>query len=392
LDRVNPHRKNTCTKYGIGRFRCLHGGSTRVATVRYGLRRQLVRQVPTVRRVPLVLQWSAAGFGGDWGVKMSNAIETEGLGKDYRGVPAVGALSLKIARGEVFGLLGPNGAGKTTTIMMLLGNIRPTRGRALLLGRPIGDVAARRQVGFLPEKFQFHDFLTATEFLALHGKLAGMDGPALTRQVPAALERVGLADRAAARLRTFSKGMQQRIGLAQAILHSPDLVILDEPTSALDPMGRRDVRDIVTDLRARGCTVVLNSHLLSEIELTCDRIAIIHKGEVAGQGSIGELLAFSSTVAVEVRNLTDAGVAAVRAIAFKIRFDRVPITHFTAWVRGEDEIGEIARALVQSGATVLALVPGRETLEDLFVRTIEGKTAGERGAAPAAGNRQNPAP
>ena len=304
---------------------------------------------------------------------MSNAIETEGLGKDYRGISAVGALNLKIPRGEVFGLLGPNGAGKTTTIMMLLGNIRPTRGRASLLGKPIGDVGSRRHVGFLPEKFQFHDFLTATEFLHLHGKLTGMSRSELAKEVPAILARVGLADRAKTRIRAFSKGMQQRIGLAQAILHSPELVILDEPTSALDPIGRRDVRDIITDLKARGCTVILNSHLLSEIELTCDRVAIINRGDVAVQGTMNDLLSFSSSVEVEVRNLNDAALAAVRQIAAKIKLDRVPITRFTAWVRAEEDIGLLARAIIENGATLLALVPHRETLEDLFVRTIESE-------------------
>ncbi len=304
---------------------------------------------------------------------MSYAVEMDGLGKDYQGLPAVRALSLAIPRGEVFGLLGPNGAGKTTTIMMLLGNIRPTRGCATLLGRPVGDVVARRKVGFLPEKFQFHDFLTATELLHLHGKLAGMDAAARAKAVPVALERVGLADRANTRIRAFSKGMQQRIGLAQAVLHAPDLVILDEPTSALDPIGRRDVRDIIVELKSRGATVVLNSHLLSEIEMTCDRVAIIHKGEVAVEGMISDLLSFMSSVEVEVRLLTDAALAAVRGIAAKIKLDRVPITRFTAWVRSEEDIGEIARALVENGATLLALVPRRETLEDLFVRTIEAE-------------------
>ncbi len=303
---------------------------------------------------------------------MSNAVETEGLGKDFRGLSAVRALTLQIPRGEVFGLLGPNGAGKTTTIMMLLGNIRPTRGKASLLGRPIGNVAARRRVGFLPEKFQFHDFLSATEFLHLHGKLAGMTAAERAQEVPVVLDRVGLADRANTRIKAFSKGMQQRIGLAQAILHAPDLVILDEPTSALDPIGRRDVRDIVMDLKGRGCTVVLNSHLLSEIELTCDRVAIINKGEVALQGTMDELLAFSSTVEVEVRGLNDAALAAVRAITPKIKLDQVPVTRFTAWVKDEEDIGALARVLVENGVTLVGLTPRRETLEDLFVRTIEG--------------------
>jgi len=302
-----------------------------------------------------------------------NAIETAGLGKAYRDVTAVRELNLVVPQGSVFGFLGPNGAGKTTTIMMLLGNIRPTTGRALLLGKPIGDVPTRRRVGFLPEKFQFHDFLTATEFLNLHGKLAGMSGAERARRVPEALERVGLAERSRSKLREFSKGMQQRVGLAQAILHDPDLIILDEPTSALDPIGRRDVRDIVNALRAEGKTVLLNSHLLSEIEMTCDQVAIIKRGQVAAQGTMDELLAFTSTVEVEVRDMNDAAFAAVRQVTSKLKFERVPVTQFTAWVRSEEDIPELARALVENGVKLVALVPKRETLEQLFVRIIEGE-------------------
>ncbi len=302
-----------------------------------------------------------------------NAIETVRLGKAYRGITAVRELNLVVPEGAVFGFLGPNGAGKTTTIMMLLGAIRPTTGSARMLGKPIGDVETRRRVGFLPEKFQFHDFLTATEFLNLHGKLAGMDRAWRARRVPEVLARVGLADRARSKLREFSKGMQQRIGLAQAILPDPDLVILDEPTSALDPLGRRDVRDLVTELRSEGKTVLLNSHLLSEIEMTCDRVAIIKRGQVATQGTLDELLAFSSTVEVEVRDMNDAAMAAVRRITAKLKLDRVPITRFTAWVRSEADVPELARALVTNGVQLIALIPRRETLEELFVRIIEGE-------------------
>lgn len=303
---------------------------------------------------------------------MKLAIETQNLSKTYKHFTAVRHLNLSVPRGEVFGFLGPNGAGKTTTIMMLLGNIRPTNGTAMLLGKPVGDVETRRKVGFLPEKFQFHEFLTATEFLHLHGKLNGMSRDQRNRRIPEVLARVGLADRANSRIREFSKGMQQRVGLAQAILHEPDVVILDEPTSALDPLGRRDVRDIVMELRGQGKTVLLNSHLLSEIEMTCDRVAIIKRGEVAAQGTMDELLGFASSVEIEVRDMNDAAMNAVRQIASKLKVERVPITRFTAWVRGEDDVPELARALVQNGAKLLALVPQRETLEQLFVRIIEG--------------------
>ncbi len=302
---------------------------------------------------------------------MELAIETVEISKKYRSFTAVKDLSLSVPRGEVFGFLGPNGAGKTTTIMMLLGNIRPSSGRATLLGKPIGDVQTRRMVGFLPEKFQFHDFLTATEFLHLHGKLAGMSSTARAQRIPEVLERVGLGDRAKSKIREFSKGMQQRIGLAQAILHDPELVILDEPTSALDPIGRRDVRDIVLELRGRGKTVLLNSHLLSEIEMTCDRVAIVKRGQIATQGTMNELLAFSSSIDVEVREMNDAAMKALQLVSAKLKFERVPIRKFTVWVRGEDDIPEVARALVENGVKLLSLVPKRETLEELFVRIIE---------------------
>lgn len=304
---------------------------------------------------------------------MENAIETVGLCKYYRGFRAVEDLHLTVPRGTVFGFLGPNGAGKTTSIMMLLGNIRPTRGHALLLGKPVGDIPVRRRVGFLPEKFQFHEFLTALEFLHLHGKLLGMSSSDRNRRVPYVLERVGLADRAKSKIREFSKGMQQRIGLAQAILNEPELVILDEPTSALDPLGRRDVRDIVTELRSQGKTVLLNSHLLSEIEMTCDRVAIIKRGKVATQGTMEELLHFSSTVDIEVRELNDAALAALRQVAAKVKFERVPITKLTAFIRSEEDIPELARAIVENGTKLIALNPRRETLEELFVRIIEDK-------------------
>lgn len=296
---------------------------------------------------------------------------TMGLAKSYRGREAVSDLSLHAPKGCVFGLLGPNGAGKTTTIMMLLGNVRPTSGTGSVLDRPLGDIAVRRRVGFLPEKFQFHDFLTAAEFLHLHGKLSGMDRESRRRRVPEVLERVGLADRARSSIREFSKGMQQRIGLAQAILHGPDLVILDEPTSALDPLGRRDVRDIVLELRAQGKTVLLNSHLLSEIEMTCDLVAIMKRGRVAAMGTLDSLLGFSSTVDVEVRDLNEAALAAVRRIAERLEESRPPTTRFTAWVRRQEDVPEIARVLIENGVKLVALVPRRETLEQLFIRIIE---------------------
>ncbi|CEK16107.1 ABC-type multidrug transport system, ATPase component [Chthonomonas calidirosea] len=298
------------------------------------------------------------------------AIETVGLCKRFGRFEAVRSLDLQIPRGEVFGLLGPNGAGKTTSILMLLGNIRPTDGHGFLLGKPLGNIEVRKHVGFLPEKFQFHDFLTATEFLDLHGKLAGMNASDRARRIPEVLRQVGLAERAHTRIRELSKGLQQRIGLAQAMLHKPQLIVLDEPTSALDPLGRREVRDIILQLRNEGCTVLLNSHLLSEIEMTCNRVAIMKRGEVVAQGPIEELLAFSSVVEIEVADMNDAAMQALRQVATRLKFESVPPRKILAWVPSEADVPELARAVVCNNAKLLALVPKRETLEELFLRIV----------------------
>ncbi len=302
---------------------------------------------------------------------MTDAIATEQLTKVYRGKEAVSKLSMTVEQGQVFGFLGPNGAGKTTTIQMLLGSISPTSGSALLFGEKPGSRNVRKRIGYLPERFQFHDFLTAREFLVFHGKLAGMSRGQLAAAVPAVLGRVGLADRANDRLRSFSKGMQQRAGLAQALIHDPDLIILDEPTSALDPLGRRDVRDIILELRSRGKTVLLNSHLLSEIEMTCDRVAIIKNGSVSVQGDVRDLLAFNSMVDIEVEQLNDAAMTAIRAIAAKIKFQDVPIRRFTAWVKREEDLPDLAAAIVQNGVRLSQFAPRRETLEELFLRIVD---------------------
>jgi ABC-2 type transport system ATP-binding protein len=207
-------------------------------------------------------------------------IEARGLRKEFGGRPAVRDLTISVRRGEVFGFLGPNGAGKSTSIKMLLGLVRPTSGTGTLLGAALGDVMVRRRIGFLPEDFRFYEWLSAAELLGLHGRLAGLTPQQLRSRVPEVLETVGMSAHATRRLRGFSKGMLQRLGLAQALLHEPELIFLDEPTSGLDPMGRRMVRDVIRAQRERGVTVFLNSHLLSEIEVTCDRVAFIKDGAI----------------------------------------------------------------------------------------------------------------
>lgn len=309
---------------------------------------------------------------------MPSAIRSEHLRKVYgggwrkRAVTAVDDLTLDVPEGEVFGFLGLNGAGKTTAVMMLLGAVHPTSGTGWLFGSPLGDPASRRRVGFLPEKFRFHEFLTARELLRFHGKLSGMKSQRLAERIDEVLETVGLSSAADRPIRGFSKGMQQRVGLAQALLPDPDLIILDEPTSALDPLGRRDVRSILLRLKKAGKTVFLNSHLLTEIELCCDRVAILHRGRLTRQGTVGELLNTGARVEVRAAGLTPAIREQLTDIG-TVEPDGRPagdVLHIR--VANAADVPKIAQALVSGGASVHAIMPVRESLEDFFVRSVEG--------------------
>jgi ABC-2 type transport system ATP-binding protein len=231
------------------------------------------------------------------------SIQVQGLRKVFGDKVAVADLTLSVERGEVFGFLGPNGAGKTTAVKMLLGLIRPTAGTGSVLGEKIGHHRRRGYIGFLPEHFRFHDWLTASEFLHLHADLYQIPHASSQKRIPELLELVSLTSHSDKKLRQFSKGMLQRIGIAQALLNQPKLVILDEPTSGLDPVGRRLVRDIIRELRERGTTVFLNSHLLSEVEITCDRVAFIKHGEVLQVSALQSLVDGELTVEARVRPL-----------------------------------------------------------------------------------------
>ncbi|MFI5399278.1 MAG: ABC transporter ATP-binding protein [Candidatus Binatia bacterium] len=295
------------------------------------------------------------------------AVETRDLRKSFGKQVAVRKLSLTVPRGEIFGFLGPNGAGKSTSIKMLLGLVRPSGGQAFVLGAPAGDVEVRRRVGFLPEDFRFYDWLTASELLHLHGRLCGMSSATLRRRVPEVLDLVGLAPHADRRVRAFSKGMLQRIGLAQALVHEPELIFLDEPTSGLDPMGRRLVRDILRAERERGATVFLNSHLLSEIEVTCDRVAFIKNGEVVASQELGSLSQEGVRVVVHARNVSqDAMEGLTRWTSTATR--EAEYVRFS--VGSKDVLPDIMRHLVASGADVFGFTPERVSLEDLFVRIM----------------------
>jgi ABC-2 type transport system ATP-binding protein len=298
---------------------------------------------------------------------MMLAIETENLRKEFGGRAAVKGLTLQVQPGEVFGFLGPNGAGKTTFIKMMLGLVTPTSGKGCLLGAPLGNVEARAKAGFLPEHFRFHDWLTADEFLELHGQLYGLSGAALDKRAGELLERVGLEPFHNQQLRTYSKGMLQRIGLAQALLNHPALVFLDEPTSGLDPVGRRLVRDVIHDLRNEGATVFLNSHLLSEVEITCDRVAFIKQGEVLRVATLQSLAEGETAVVIKAAGLTPELVSGLETYGRDVRADgeRVSLT-----VNSETALPAIARYLLAGGADLYAMTPQRVSLEDLFIQIV----------------------
>ncbi len=279
----------------------------------------------------------------------------------------MGNLSLSVRRGEIFGFLGPNGAGKSTSIKMLLGLVKPTGGEAFVLGAPAGGVEVRRKIGFLPEDFRFYPWLTAAELLGLHGRLSGVPADTLRERVPAFVDLVGLTPHRDKRLQDFSKGMLQRIGLAQALIHEPELIFLDEPTSGLDPMGRRLVRDIIRAQRDRGATVFLNSHILSEIEITCDEVVFIRDGEVVTSRDLRTQNGEEVRVVARARKLTQEAVAGLAQWSTSMQVDEEQLTLTT---RSLDVLPDILRHLVAAGADVYQFTPQRLSLEDLFLKIM----------------------
>jgi ABC-2 type transport system ATP-binding protein len=313
------------------------------------------------------------------------AIETDGLAKRYGSTVALAGLTMTVPRGQVFGFLGPNGAGKTTAVKLLLGLARPTGGTGRLLGAPLGDRAVRRRVGYLPELFRYQAWLTADDVLELHGRLAGLRTADRRASAIESLRAVGLADRADARVGTFSKGMQQRLGLAVALLGRPAVVILDEPTSALDPLGRLDVRAIIRGLRDAGTAVFLNSHLLGEVERVCDVVAIVDHGRVVAAGPLDELLG-APTVRLRVTGL--AGDALASLASFGTLSEEPP------WlvVRGctQERIPDLVAATVAAGGRIYAVDAGHESLEERFVELLGGREPTD-GAVPREPQAQVPA-
>jgi ABC-2 type transport system ATP-binding protein len=304
----------------------------------------------------------------------SPAVWCSGLRKRYGRQTAVDGVSFTVGRGEVVGLLGPNGAGKTSVIKILLDLVRPDAGQVLLLGRPAREPQARARVGYLPELFRYQPWLTAAEVLALHVRLAGVAVPAEERRECLAV--VGLADRAGDRVGGFSKGMQQRLGLAAALVAHPELVVLDEPTSALDPIGRADVRDLLLSLKARGVAVLLNSHLIGEVEKVCDRVVILDKGQVAASGTLAELLGRH-----ELRlRLDGVGAQAEERLAAAGQLTRSGNSFTVALAADQDTttVPDLVADLVGLGVRVHAVEPGRISLEERLLGILRAGPGGDQ--------------
>ena len=313
------------------------------------------------------------------------AIETEGLSKDFlvgfwrpRPYRALDDLTLSVDEGEVFGFLGPNGAGKSTTIKLLMQLLYPTSGQARILGRPVGDVAVRRRIGFLPENPYFYDHLTAEELLAYFARLFGLRGGEVTRRVSQVLDDVGLGGERRLRLRQYSKGMVQRVGLAQALINEPEVVFLDEPMSGLDPLGRRHVRQLMLRLRDRGCTIFFSSHILSDAEALCSRVAILAQGRLVASGRLSEILAFELRGwELVVAHLSEGLRASLEPRARGL----TALAHGRYTIELPPDVApeSVLTELSAGGAQVISLNPIRETLEDYFVQSVGAATARQTG-------------
>src|SRR6266704_224938 len=299
------------------------------------------------------------------------AIEVDGLRKVYRSLVAVDNVSFVMSRGEAFGFLGPNGAGKSTVVKILTGLVAPTRGTIRILGQPINNREMRRRIGYLPELPTFHKWLRAGDFLAFHGHLYGMRGMELEKRSREVLELVGLAGRDNQKLGTFSKGMMQRIGLAQAILNRPDLVLLDELVSGLDPVGQRDMRDLLRQLKAEGMSIFLNSHQLADVETLCDRVAIINEGRILKVGAPRALFDEPLVLELRVSPINQELLHRLGLVALAVRQDGDTPCSLLIEVRDEEGAADVAAVVHECGARLYSLAAHHRSLEQLFLQTID---------------------
>jgi ABC-2 type transport system ATP-binding protein len=302
-------------------------------------------------------------------------VQVEGVVKDFR--PGFGlrrkrvlhGVDFEVFEGEIFGFVGPNGAGKTTTLKILMGLIRPTEGSASILGRDVGESEFRDQIGFLPENPYFYPYLTAREILDFYARLSGVDSTRRGARVDELLEMVHLTHAADARLRTFSKGMLQRVGVAQALIHDPKVVFLDEPMSGLDPIGRKEIRDVILALRAAGKTVFMNTHILHDVEMICDRVAIIVKGVIRYQGHIEDFLPEAEvSTAVVFSNLSPECASRIEEdfdVEMRGLGERVEL------VMSSKTTQRVLRVALEAGAEVVSVSPHRNSLEDVFMSAVQ---------------------
>jgi ABC-2 type transport system ATP-binding protein len=308
-------------------------------------------------------------------------IVTDNLVKHYGKIEALKGVSLSVERGAIFGLLGQNGAGKTTLIKILLGITKRTDGSALLLGEPVGAASVRRRVGYLPEDHRFPDYHTGASLLHFYGALLGMSRKDRDRRIPEVLEMVGLKGRMHYKVRTYSKGMKQRLGIAQAMFHNPEMIFLDEPTDGVDPVGRREIRDLMATLKGRGKTIFLNSHLLGEVELVCDRVAILARGELIREGDIATLTRQKGLFTVGLAPGQELPREEVARLGYEVR--KAGPERWEVVLADGQTIDPVVELLHARGLKLRHLVEKRQTLEDLFIETVEAAEPGIDRPAPA---------
>ncbi len=311
-------------------------------------------------------------------------VEVRDLVKEYGKIRALKGVSLSVQRGEIFGLLGQNGAGKTTMIKILLGIARLTSGEAEMLGEPCGTARVRKQIGYLPEDHRFPDYHSANSLLDFYGSLVEMPRALKQKRIEECLKIVGLTDRQHYKIRTYSKGMKQRLGIAQAMLHSPGLIFLDEPTDGVDPVGRREIRDLLMEMKSQGTTIFVNSHLLGEVELICDRVAILQRGELIREGDIKSLTEKRGYYLVGLAPNQTFPEAEVAALGYEVR----AAANRERWeisLREGQSIDPVVDFLRSRQLSLRHLSEKRQSLEDLFLQTVD---AAEPGVDRRPGGRQ----
>jgi len=300
-------------------------------------------------------------------------IETKNVGKHYGRIQALKGVTLDVHKGEIYGLLGQNGAGKTTLVKVLLGIAWKSFGEARLLGKEVGSVAVRQRVGYLPEDHRFPDYHTASSLLNFYGKPMSVPYRDRKRKIPALLDLVGLKARARAKIKTFSKGMKQRLGLAQAMFHDPEVIFLDEPTDGVDPVGRREIRAVMGRLKEQGTTIFLNSPLLGEVELICDRVGILQRGEMIREGGIASLTRLQGLYVIGLAPGEEFPRAEVEKHGYRV-CEKIP--HWEVELTDGQSIDPVIKLLISRGLNVRHLVEKRQSLEDLFVETVTKRGSG----------------